>query len=238
MGMNMTAEGIDLPKSKTRVSLTDQAYERIRRDIVSCVLQPGLEFTEIDIAARLSMSKTPVREALMRLQFDGLVRAYPRRGYVIEPVKISDINDIFDMRVVIEAGAMELAVKRISEAELERLSQLADSISDEKYNENPDRSNHINIEFHETIARASRNVRLHRSVIHVLSELERFFYIEAQASVAYPDNHASHRDIVSAILRREVREARAAIIDHVEGTRSVLLNSVMESQTRVPVLLG
>lgn len=225
-------------KLKVRVSLTDQAYERIRRDIVSCTLPPGLEFTETDIAARLAMSKTPVREALMRLQFEGLVRAYPRRGYVIEPVKVSDINDIFDMRVVIEAGAMEFAVKRISESEIERLSQLADSISDEKYNENPDRSHNINIEFHETIARASRNVRLHRSVIQVLSELERFFYIEAQASAVYPDNHASHRDIVSAVTRRNVREARVAIIDHIEGTRSVLLNSVIERQTRVPVLLG
>jgi DNA-binding GntR family transcriptional regulator len=225
-------------KSTARTSLTDRAYEQIRRDIICCALQPGLEFTETDIAARLSMSKTPVREALMRLQFDGLVKAYPRRGYLIEPVKISDINDIFDMRVVVEAGGIELAVSRISEAELQRLSHLAASISDESYNENPERSHAVNIEFHEAVARASRNARLYRSVAQVLRELERFFYLEANASVVYPDNHASHQDIVEALTKREAGKARAAIIDHIEGTRSVLLRSVIEGQTQAAVLLS
>lgn len=227
-----------VPKSKARLSLSDQAYEQIRRDIVRCALQPGLEFTETDIAGRLSMSKTPVREALMRLQFEGLVKAYPRRGYLIEPVKISDINDIFDMRVVIEAGVIELAVSRVSEAELQRLVELADSISDERYSENPDRSHNVNIEFHETIARASRNTRLHRSVAQVLRELERFFYLEAKASAVYPDNHASHHDIVAALTGRDAGKARAAVIDHIEGTRSVLLRSVFEGQTQTPALLS
>ena len=221
-----------------KLSMTDTAYQRIRDDIVRCVLPPGLEFTEIDIANRLAMSKTPVREALMRLQFEGFVKAFPRRGYVVETVKMSDINDIFDMRVVIEAGAIELAVTRISDAELAALVQLAGAISDDTYGESPNRSHSVNIAFHQTIARASRNVRLFRAVTQSLGELERFFYLEARASAPYPERHASHGQIVELLQSRDGPQARAAIIDHIEGTRAVLMNAVIKGFAGGTVLMG
>jgi DNA-binding GntR family transcriptional regulator len=213
-----------------KMSLTEQAYQRLRREIVICALQPGHEFTELDIAERLAMSKTPVREALMRLQFEGLVKAYPRRGYMVEPVKVSDINEIFDLRLIIEAGAVEYAVQRADDAEIEKLGRLAGAVTDEIYKSEPDRSNEVNNRFHEGIALASGNARLHRSVLQLINELERFFHIEARSEVGYPDSHASHRDIVAAMKARNAAAARAAIIDHIEGTRSVLLTSVIQGR--------
>jgi DNA-binding GntR family transcriptional regulator len=218
----------------SKVSLTDQAYRIIRKEIMECALAPGLEFTELDIAERFAMSKTPVREALMRLQFEGLVKAYPRRGYLIEPVKISDINEIFEMRLILEGGAMDCAVQRASDEDIRKLYDIAQSISDAIYHEEPDRSHKVNNLFHESLALAARNARLHRSLVQTLNELERFFYIEARASIDYPDQHATHRDIVSALERRDAAAARAAIIDHIEGTRRVLLASLVESNPKTP----
>lgn len=220
-----------------KFTLTDQAYERIRKEILVCSLKPGDEFTELDIAKRYEMSKTPVREALMKLQFDGLVRAYPRRGYRVEPVKVSDINDIFDMRLVIEGGAVELAVQRMADAELAELSTIAASISDEVYATDPDRSHSVNNRFHECIARISRNDRLYRSVVQLLRELERFFYIEAQASTEYPDQYASHIDIVSAMTRGDIATARSAMHDHIEGTRTILLTALLDGRGKMPLQL-
>ncbi|MCL6707192.1 GntR family transcriptional regulator [Pseudomonas sp. R2.Fl] len=220
------------PGRGIRASLTDVAYERLRREIVACKLEPGREFTELDVAERLEMSKTPVREALMRLQFEGLVKAYPRRGYMVEPIKVGDINDIFDMRVIVEGGAMELAVQRAGEEDMDRLAQLAASVSDELYSKELDRSNSVNNAFHESIALAAQNSRLHRTVVQLLRELERFFYIEAQAAVAYPERYASHKDIVAAMQRRDFAMARTAMIDHIEGTRAVLLASIMDGRVR------
>lgn len=215
-----------------KVSLTEQAYALIRKEIIACTLEPGLEFTELDMAERFSISKTPVREALMKLQFEGLVRAYPRRGYVIEPVKVSDINEIFDMRLIVEAGAVQFAVERATNEDIARLKEIALSQDDESYHEQPDRSNSINNLFHENIALASRNARLHRSVMQMLGELERFFYIEARSTMAYPERHASHRDIVAAMEARNVGTARAAIVDHIEGTRNVLLASIIDGRRK------
>ncbi|MGQ9368291.1 GntR family transcriptional regulator [Azospirillum sp. ST 5-10] len=225
------------PGHRARGSLADRAYAIIRRDIVSWTLKPGDAFTEMDVAARLAMSKTPVREALMRLQFDGLVKAYPRRGYVVEPIKVSHINDIFDLRVILERGATELAVARADPEELDRLAELAAAIPYERYHADAERARDVNDAFHEGIALASRNERLHRTLAQLLKEMERFFHIEAQAPQPRTEAYATHRDIVEAMRRGEAAAAGDAMVDHIEGTRRVLLASVFDANRRLPLLL-
>lgn len=208
-------------------SLTDQAYARIRHDIITCALKPGQEIAEIDLAARFEMSKTPVREALVRLQLEGLVKAFPRRGYQIAPIRVSDVNEIFDLRIILEAAAIDLAIAHATDDDLERLSALAGAAVDGQYMDNPIRAHHLNNEFHSTIAQMSRNERLHRTVLQTLQELERFFYLEAQASDRYPPDHVGHLAIVDVMRRRDAASARAAMVEHIQSTRSVLLYSLI-----------
>ena len=212
---------------EVRMSLTDRAYERIRRDIVRCVLPPGAEFTETDLADRLQMSKTPVREALARLQFEGLVRAYPRRGYRIEPIRVSDINEIFDARIVLEAGAVGLAVQHIGAAELAELDRLAEASTDREYMADFEHSQRVNNAFHESIALASRNTRLHRMVGQTITEFDRFFFLEAQSDAPYPAGHVSHADIVAIMRSGDVAAARDAMSTHINSMRSVLIESLV-----------
>jgi DNA-binding GntR family transcriptional regulator len=218
------------------MSLTDRAYALIRQDIVSCALPPGAELTEFEIAERLQMSKTPVREALARLQFEGLVRAYPRRGYQVEPVRVSDINDIFDARIVLEAGAIAYAVKHVSAKELDDLDRLARSSSDNDYLSDLERSQQVNNAFHESIALASRNIRLHRMVAQTIKELERFFYLEATADGQYPASHVTHLDIVNEMRTGDAARASAALKEHIDGTRHVLIGSLVRTSSNVLTL--
>ena len=210
-----------------RMSLTDRAYERIRHDIVRCALPPGAEFTETDLAERLEMSKTPVREALARLQFEGLVRTFPRRGYRIEPIRVSDINEIFDARIVLEAGAVGLAVQHISAAELDELDVLARASTDSAYMVDFDHSQRVNNAFHESIALASRNTRLHRMVGQTITEFDRFFFLEAQSDAPYPDGHVSHADIVAIMREGDAAKARDAMSTHINSMRSILIESLV-----------
>ena len=76
-------------KGKPVASLTERTYQLLRRDILSCVLEPGSEISEADVAERLAVSKTPVREALGRLRVEGFVKTFPRRGYQIVRTKRS-----------------------------------------------------------------------------------------------------------------------------------------------------
>jgi len=220
------------------MSLTDRAYTLIRRDIISCALPPGREFTEVDLAARLDMSKTPVREALARLQFEGLVRAFPRRGYQIEPIRVSDMNDIFDARIVVEAGAMAMAVARVTDADLDHLAVLAAASSDSDYTADLEHSHRVNNDFHEGIALASGNERLHRMVAQTNKELERFFYLEARAEYAYPPNHVTHSEIVAVMRSGNPERAQQALVEHIESTRGVLVSALVAGRPNRNILLA
>ena len=103
-------------KGAKKVSLAEQVYMRLRTEILHCQLPPGTELSEAELAARFEMSKTPVREALVTLRQEGLVLTFPRRGYQVAPITFGDMNELFDLRIMLEAGAVELACQRITDA--------------------------------------------------------------------------------------------------------------------------
>jgi GntR family transcriptional regulator, rspAB operon transcriptional repressor len=78
--------------------LREQIYEQLRADIVNCDLPPGSEVREGELALRFGVSKSPVRDALMHLQREGLVTAHPRQGYRVAPVSLADVDDMFHLR--------------------------------------------------------------------------------------------------------------------------------------------
>lgn len=218
-----------MPASSRRkevFSLTDRAYRQLRREILSCRLEPGSEVSEADLADRLSMSKTPVRDALGRLRAEGFVRAFPRRGYLIVPLTISDMNELFDLRAIVEAGAAELAIERITAAELDELARLADASYDETVNASLDRFVAANRDFHVAIAKASGNGRLMAAVGRQLDELERFFYVGARSRDVNPEVRTDHRRIVDVLRSRDRAAARDIAISHNEGTRHGLIDVI------------
>ena len=93
--------------------LTDRAYERLKHDVITCVLAPGTEVSEPQLCLNYRLGKAPVRMALIRLAHDGLVRAIPRRGYLISPVTLKDIQDIFELRLMLEPRAARMAAGNI-----------------------------------------------------------------------------------------------------------------------------
>jgi DNA-binding GntR family transcriptional regulator len=204
----------------------EQAYEKIRRQILSCRLEPGSEISEIDIAERLSISKTPVREALGRLRLEGFVRGIPRRGYQITPLTISDMNELFDTRAVVEGGTIALATSRISDAELNELQRLADVSYDKETASTLDRFISANRDFHIAIAKASNNRRLIETTVRQLDELERYFYVGARLRDVNSEVHADHYRIVKVLRRRDAALATQIIVEHNEATRSGLIRVI------------
>jgi DNA-binding GntR family transcriptional regulator len=209
-------------------SLTDRAYKQLRRDILSCVLQPGSEVSEADIADRLLMSKTPVREALGRLRVDGFVKAFPRRGYQIVPLTITDMDELFDVRAIVEAGCGELAAERITDDELNRLEELADVSYDVETTASLDRFISANRDFHLAIAGASGNRRLYGMVFKQLDELERFFYFGARARDLNREVHVDHHRIVKVLRSHDPQVARQIMIDHNDATRRGLFEVIAQ----------
>jgi DNA-binding GntR family transcriptional regulator len=219
------------------VSLTEKVYGMLRADILSCALRPGQELNEAELAERFHISKTPVREALSNLRQEGLVQTFPRRGYQITPITFGDMNELFDIRTILEAGAAEIACARLSEAEIENLVRLADVVYDR--GERPSLAPFIraNREFHLAIAHATGNQRLETLLSRQIDALERFFYLGAQLRDVSVETTISHRSIVEVLASRDPVRAREVMIQHNNQTREGLTRALTSSRGLVGISL-
>jgi DNA-binding GntR family transcriptional regulator len=170
-----------------------------------------------------------VREALVQLRTDGYVSNFPRRGYQVTPLTLADMRELFELRIIVEAGAAELAAQRISPEELQELRRLAAVV----YKDTEVRSLHhfvsTNREFHGIIAKATRNERLHQLVLHHVDLLERFFYIGAQVRDVNSETETHHHLIVDLLEKRDTQGARKMMIEHNEATRRGLVEAMARS---------
>lgn len=227
-------DGLDPAGAGPARSLTDQAYGRIRNRIVTCSLEPGRAFIEADLAQELEMSKTPVREALLRLQMEGLVQAIPRRGYMVTPIHLADIDDLFRFRSLIEGECAALAAEVAGEedlAEMRALAERSDGLDSARAGQNPDQVEHLillNNAFHESVAAASGNSRLHRTAVQVIREFDRFYFLEASTAAFYAPDVVDHSEIAARIAARDGEGARQAIVSHIVALRGVLIAALTE----------
>jgi DNA-binding GntR family transcriptional regulator len=211
-------------------SLTDRAYLGLRKEIITCKLRPGTEVGEQELASRLSMSKTPVRESLVRLTLEGLVEAFPRRGYRITPVTIKDINDIFTVRKALESVAAELAAVRMSKEELDALKVLADQTYIRKSSLPVQEFVSANNIFHATIAEGARLPRLHALITGYLEQCTRLFHMGATIRDVTSETQVDHTRIIDALCSRDPAAAREAIALHIENTRRGLLSALISNE--------
>lgn len=226
-GTLANAEGaIGKPRKQ---SLTETAYASVREQILLGVLRPGAEFSELELAERLAMSKTPVREALGRMAAEGLIEAFPRRGYRVTPVTVKDINDLFAIRAMAEGTAAAMAALNLSSGDLDHLEGLANA----RYEPSEGPTIHTfvrtNSEFHMAIARGSANSRLIAMVSSLLDECARLFYLGARSRDVNPETNDDHRHIVGVLRLRDSELARTSMVEHSEHTRQGVLKALISS---------
>ena len=214
-------------------SMMTKVYAILRRDILSCQILPGQELSEPDLAARFKMSRTPVREALAKLRTDGLVKSFPRMGYQVAPVTFQDMNELFGIRTMLEARAVELACERITQEQIGELRTLSDIIYDRARQPSIHHFVQANTAFHGAIAKASGNVRLHTMIMQTLEELQRFFYLGARLRDVSTETNVSHKVMVDALEARDATRARNLMIEHNDETQKGLLVALTQQASSV-----
>ncbi len=201
-----------------RETKKDLAYKSIRQSIITGELNPGDIINLADLSGKLGLGITPVREALIVLESDGLLQSLARTGFVITTVSLQDIFETFYLRTLLEVEAIGLAVERITAAELavlednrQREQQVA--LSSEIHPRNI--GYELNREFHLIIARTSGNQRLARLVEQYMDEMERM--LARDPYIIDPDQHV---EILEALKQRDKTQAREAMRRHIENTRT------------------
>lgn len=198
-----------------RVSLVDRAYAEIRRRILDNEYAPAQQVLEHELAGDLGMSRTPIREALVRLQNENLVELIPRHGMRVVPLSLQGLRDMYEVLTALELLAIErLARSRPSGAALAPLDEALDEMDAALARQDADAWVGADERFHRTLLELSGNARL-AAVAQTLwdqGHRARTTTVRLRGSLA-PSNR-EHRAVVEAIRKGRWREARAQHVRH------------------------
>ncbi len=206
--------------------LREVVCESLREAIRNGVLKPGERIMEIQLAEELGVSRTPVREAIRKLELEGYVVMMPRRGTYVASMSIRDINEIFEIRTALESLSNGLAADHITDDELEHLQRLLVIIGSYIKEGNIEKIVETDIEFHDLMYHAARNERLVGIISNLRDQLTRFRTL----SMSYPgrleETLDEHRLIVEAIANGDRKAASKAAERHMENSEKTLLKAM------------
>ncbi|MCQ4211206.1 GntR family transcriptional regulator [Streptomyces longispororuber] len=206
------------PAGAARGSLRDRAYDTLRRRILEAELQPGERLVERDLAAELDVSRIPLREALRRLEADGLVLLVPHRGALVAPFTPADVRDLFDVRESLESLAARLAAERSDAAGLARLRARLDAARAATRDQDRAAIAAANAGFHTDIVELTANPLLTSMMRPLEARTHWLFRLTAQRDPAR--QCAEHEELYAAIAAGDADRAAALALDHVSDGRA------------------
>lgn len=212
--------------------LRDVVFETLRDAIITQVLKPGERLMEIQLADEMGVSRTPVREAIRKLELEGLVVMVPRKGAYVAGVSMKDIHEVYEVRAALEMLAVTLAAERITDEELDALERqvLRESEAEADPDEHAlDNIIYIDSSFHDIIYQAAHNQRLVQFVNILQEQLQRF----RAASLSRPGRSKTaldeHKQIVEALAERNGELASRLAKEHIENAENAMISGMEES---------
>ncbi len=205
------------------------AYDRLLDEIRTGRLTPGARLREADLAARLGISRTPVREAIRQLEAEGLVVHEARSGASVRRLDHAEVMELYEMRSVLEGAAARMAARGASDVELAELKalnmEMAGAVND------PEMTRRLNHQFHATLLNAARNRFLSRA----MATLQRTLLILGPSTLANPDRAEQalleHGRILKALADRDMVEAELAMRTHIEMAQLMRLRQLRDGGT-------
>ena len=195
------------------MSLTHRIYEKLKEDIINLKFKENSIITEKELAERYKVSKTPVREALKKLNLEGFIEVLPRKGYFVTSISVEDLKNIFQIRMILEVGASEIAIENVSLNDIKKLKEIANTkvktINAKSYIEYSE----INYQFHLLIAKLTNNNMLANMIEGVLNQLRRVLYRDL-CNLDFENMKNEHLNIVYAIEKRDTDLARKIMKKH------------------------
>jgi GntR family transcriptional regulator, rspAB operon transcriptional repressor len=204
------------------VSMTDQVYALLKEEILRVDRKPGDLLGEADLAERYRVSKTPVREALRLLARDGWVVVLPRRGYLIRPIQLEDVREIFAMRLMLEPNVAAQAARLAEPDDLVRIRAAIDTQSSAaSLSEALDAARR----FHAAVADVLGNARISRALVNLLDEVRRLHFLlpNVESHITSQEELRAHRELVSALVAGDSASAGDIMREHLNEVARTLV---------------
>ncbi|MEO3433759.1 GntR family transcriptional regulator [Inquilinus sp. CAU 1745] len=224
--MTITEDAESAPRRAAPVkrgSLRKRAYDQLKQMILSGALSPGERLSEIRLSTALGVSRTPLREALMSLETEGLVIGKPNSGYIVVQLDIETVRELLVAREGLDGYAAELAARTATNADLDRLRGVMEQIEDlgrtrTRAPEHIARELELGLKVHEVIVAATGNRILCEMTTRIYEQLRTALWLEVLWIDLWDEAVAEHRAIVEAVIARDGPQASEAARRHVRGS--------------------
>lgn len=211
--------------------LRDVVFKTLRQAILRGELKPGERLMEIHLANRLGVSRTPIREAIRKLELEGLVIMIPRRGAEVAKITEKSLKDVLEVRRCLDALSVELACDRITQEEEQQLGTACREFEEATKTGDATVIARADVKFHDIIIAAAGNERL-TSLINNLAEQMyryRFEYIKDES------NHEriimEHRNIYNSVMTKDKSKAAQAVKTHIDSQEETIVKQIhLESE--------
>ena len=196
------------------MNLKEKSYEIIKQNIINLVYMPGEYLEEKKLSASLEVSRTPMREALSRLEEEGWVKIYPRKGIFVSVIDEILINNVFEARKILEVSALKLTIKKLSKIKLKLLKESLDGISmdDEK------RLDQIDDKFHSMILSFYSNFFMNKVSINILEHTKRIkiFSLGKKLKARIIQSTEEHLELLDLLIEGNIEESEKLLYTHLE----------------------
>ena len=198
--------------------LREVVFNTLRQAILKGELKPGERLMEIALAEKLGVSRTPIREAMRKLELEGLVVMIPRRGAQVANITEKDLNDVLEVRITLENMAIEKACANMTDADIRKLEQAAEG--------DLVKMAEADVNFHEVIYEAADNKRLMQVLNNLREQIYRYRVEYLKEDESRNRLVKEHEKITRAIKERDVKAAQELSFEHLENQRMGIIQAI------------
>lgn len=206
--------------------LRDVVFNTLRQAILTGELKPGERLMEIHLAERLGVSRTPIREAIRKLELEGLVTMIPRRGAEVAQITEKSMNDVLEVRRALDALCVELACDRITDEDLENLRLACDSFEAAVRTKDAKKIAQADVALHDIIVHATGNQRLIQLVNNLSEQMYRYRFEYIKDSSQHETLIEEHRIIYQSIVQKDKETAAAAARTHIDNQEKAIIRQI------------
>ncbi len=210
--------------------LRDVVFNTLRQAILKGELEPGERLMEIQLAERLGVSRTPIREAIRKLELEGLVLMIPRKGAEVARISEKSLRDVLEIRRSVEELAIELACQRMTEEEIDDLEAAKKAFADAVARRDMMLMAETDEMYHETIYKGTKNNRLIQIINNLREQMYRYRLEYIKDADKHPILLIEHDNIFKAVRARHVAEAKAAMREHIDNQEITVSKNLKEKE--------
>jgi DNA-binding GntR family transcriptional regulator len=206
--------------------LRDVVFNTLRQEILTGKLKPGERLMEIHLANKLGVSRTPIREAIRKLELEGLVIMIPRRGAEVAQITLKSLEDVMEVRRALDVLAIELACDRMTDEDIEKLHEACASFDVAVTSKDTRQIAEADVNFHDIIVLSTNNSRLIQLVNNLSEQMYRYRFEYLKDDTTHETLKQEHLEMYQSIVRKDKVTAAKAVRQHIDNQEKAIIKQL------------